>query len=455
MLEEKLNKIFKAYDIRGIYLKEIDENIAYELGRAFVLFLRKKAPKINIVVAQDNRSSSLKLKKALCKGIIETGANVIDIGLAMTPMFYFANAFYKVDGGISVTASHNPPEYNGFKLVREKAIPISGESGLKEIKKLVLQKATSLKRPKKQGKIFRKKVLQDYINFILKKVDRNKIKPKKIVIDTANAVAGIVVSAIFKKIKYKIYHLFAKLDGTFPNHPPNPVEPENLKALQKKVIRKKADFGIAFDGDGDRIIFIDENGKIVRADLITCLMAEILLRKKRGEKILYEIRSSNVVKETIKKLSGIPVISRVGHSFIKEKMRKENILFGGETTGHYYLRNHYFFEAPFFVIFKILEELSQTGKNLSELVKPFKKYFPSEFNLIIENKEKKMKELEKHFKGGKLSHLDGVRIDFPDWWFNVRLSQTEPLLRLIIEANTKKLLAEKKKEIINLIRSGR
>jgi len=445
----KINpNIFRAYDIRGIYPSEINEEAAYLIGRAFVRFLKKR--KLNIAVGRDNRLSSPQLFKALTKGIIDQGANVSNIGLSITPMLYWTCAHFKFDGGISITASHNPPQYNGFKFVREKAIPMSEKSGIKEIKNLVF--GSKFKTTKK-GKIIRKEVLKEYVKFNLKDFVIQEIKPFKIVIDTANAVPGIVIPEIFKKINCQIYHLFAELDGSFPNHFPSPHEEKNLKSLKREVLRKKADLGIAFDGDGDRVIFVDEKGKMIPGDLITGFLTSLILKENPGEKVLSDVRSSNAIRDVIREEGGIPVIGRIGHSFIKERMRKENIIFQGELNGHYYLRSHYFCEAPFFVIFKILEEMSKSRKNISELVKPFRRYYHSgEINFEVKNKKKVLKTLENKFqKGGKILKIDGLRIDFPDWWFNIRPSHTEPVLRLVVEAKTKKLMKEKKKELKALI----
>lgn len=453
------SSIFRAYDIRGIYPGEINANTAYLIGRAYVKFLNKKSPKI--VVGQDNRLSSPLLFKNLVQGIRDEGGNVIDIGLSTTPMLYFAVAYFKFDGGIEISASHNPSQYNGFKMVREKAIPISEKSGIKEIKNLVLKGFQSARRPlrepsfktTKKGKITEKAVLKEYVRFNLKKFDLKKTKPSKIIVDTANAVAGIVVPEIFKKTNCKIYHLYSKLDGSFPNHSPDPIIKENLRELQKQVLGKIANLGIAFDGDGDRVVFVDEKGQIIQGDFIIALLASMILKENPGEKILYDVRSSNIIKEVIEKAGGRPIMGRIGHSFIKEKMRKENIIFAGELSGHYYHKNHYFCESPFFVLLKILEEISLTRKSISELIKPYQKYFHSgEINFKVKNKEKKIKELEKRFKAGSTSCLDGLRVDFKNWWFNIRSSHTEPVLRLVVEAKTKKLMEEKKKELIALIK---
>lgn len=439
--------IFKAYDIRGIYPQEINEDTAYLIGRAFVKFLRKKNPRI--VIGQDNRLSSSALFKSLTKGIIDQGADVINIGLSTTPMLYFVVAQFKYDGGIEISASHNPAQYNGFKLVREKAIPISGESGIKEIKEMVLK--GEFKEAEK-GRIIKKEVLKNYINFNLKGINLNKLKPLKIVIDTANGVVGILVPQIFKKVNGRVFHLYSKLDGHFPNHSPDPLKKENLEVLSNTIKRKKADLGAAFDGDGDRIIFLDEKGKIIPGDLITALLAKLILKENPGEKILYDVRSSNIVKEVIRENKGISLISRIGHSFIKEKMRNENIIFAGEFSGHYYYKSHYFFECPIFILLKILEVISQAQKPFSQIIKPFQKYFHSgEINFKVKEKEKILKKLEKKFKSGQILKIDGLRVNFKDWWFLVRPSNTEPVIRLVVEAKMRKLMKEKVRQIKSII----
>ncbi len=444
----KINsKIFKAYDVRGVYPNEINEETAYAIGRAFVLFLKKKNPKI--VIGRDNRFSSPILFKNLSKGIIEQGGDVVDIGLSITPMLYFAAGHFNYDGGIQITASHNPSQYNGLKMVRDNAISISGQSGLKEIKKIAMK--GNFKKAKK-GKIYKKKILKDYIDFNLKRFDLKKIKPLRVVVDTANAVSGILIEDLFKKTNLKVSHLFKELDGSFPNHPPDPLKKENLRALYREVKLLNADLGVAFDGDGDRVVFMNELGKQVPGDLITALMAELTLKERKKGKIIYDLRSSNIVKETIKNMSGRPVISKVGHSLIKNKMRKEGIFFAGEFSGHYYYDDDYFSECPIFVLFKILEEISETGKSFSQIIKPFQKYFHSgEKNFKIKDKEKTLKILEQNFKSGKLLKLDGLRVDFDDWWFLVRASNTEPLIRLVVEAKTKTTMDEKIKEISKII----
>jgi len=440
----KINpNIFKAYDIRGVYPEELDEEAAYLIGRAYIQFLKKKNPKI--VVGQDNRLSSPSLFNALTLGMIEQGANVIDIGLSTSPLLYWACAFLEFDGGINITASHNGAQYNGFKMERERAIPISENSGMKEIRKLVMEGKF---KSETRGEITKKEVLKEYIQFNLQGFDLKKIRPLEIVVDTANAVTGILFPEIFQNANCQTYHIFSELDGRFLNHQPDPLKKENLRALSITVRSRKADFGIGFDGDGDRVIFVDEKGESVEGDTITALMAEIILKEKPGEKIIYDVRSSNVVKETIEREAGKALIERIGHSYIKERMRKENAIFAGEMSGHYYHRDHFFCECPFFVIFKILEKMSQDLKPFSEMISPFKKYFSSgEINFKVKDKEIMLKGLEKNPPGGgekgKILKMDGLRIDFKDWWFLVRPSNTEPLLRLVIEGKSRELVEEK------------
>lgn len=437
--------IFKAYDIRGIYPSDINEDIAYRIGRVFCRVLGKSNPKI--VVGMDNRLSSRALREKLVQGILDSGADVVDIGLATTPMFYFAVANYDFDGGIIVTASHNPAAYNGFKLVREKALPMSGETGIQEIKKLV---GLPLPEAKNRGKRLSKDVLADYINFNLRGQNLAELKPLKVVVDTANAVPGLVISEIAKKMPCEIIHISKKLDGSFPNHSPDPLIKDNLKDLIAAVKEKKADMGVAFDGDGDRIVFVDEKGKPIPGDLIIALLASIILKESPGEKILYDVRSSNIIAEVVRKAGGVPIIYRIGHSFIKEKMKEEKIAFGGEFSGHYYSREHYFCEAPLFVMLKVLAAVRQ--KKASEVIISYQKYFHSgEINFKIENKDETIKKLKEEYSDGRFLEIDGLRVDYQDWWFLARASNTEPVLRLVIEAKTAKLLAEKKKELSALI----
>jgi phosphomannomutase len=439
-------KIFKAYDIRGIYPEELNEKDAYKIGAAFAIFIKKISNKENpqIVIGRDNRKSSDFLFEEYKKGIIYQGADVIDIGLSATPTMYFAVAEYNYDGGINITASHNPKQYNGLKMVRDCAIPLSETSGIQEIKEIVLN--GNFIKSEKEGKVIQKKINEEY-------VCSNSVPDKfnlKVVVDTANSVSGVLVPQMFKNVN--LIHIFSDLDGDFPNHEPDPLKKENVELLQKKVIEEEADIGIAFDGDGDRVSFVDEEGRIVSSDLILAFVSSIALKDFKGSKVLYDIRSSNIIRETVEAMGGEAIPSRIGHSFIKETMRSKDIILGAEYSGHYYLKyNDNYFEAPYFVIFYILKEMQNTGKTLSELIKPFRVYFHSgEINFKAENKEEVMEKIKDKYKDGKLSYIDGLRVDFNDWWFSLRASNTEPVLRLVVEAKNEELMKEKVEEITAL-----
>jgi len=440
-------KIFKAYDIRGIYPEEINEVVSFKIGAAFAVFIKKVSNKENpqVVVGRDNRKSSDILFNELSKGIISQGVDVIDIGLSATPVFYFAVANYNYDGGINITASHNPKQYNGFKLVREDAIPLSEVSGIEEIKEMVI--ADNFSVIEKEGKIINKDVSSDYIVINKEKEDFN----LKIVVDTANSVSGVIVPEIFNQTN--LIHIFSELDGDFPNHEPDPLKKENIEEIRNKVVEEGADLGVAFDGDGDRVFFIDEKGEIISSDIILSLISSIIIRESKGSKILYDLRCSNIVRETIESLGGEAIISRVGHSFIKALMREKGIIFGAEYSGHYYSKQgNGYYESPYFVIFTILKEIKKTGKKLSELIESFKKYYHSgEINFKVEDKEKIINKIKEKYSDGKLLTIDGVRVDFEDWWFSVRSSNTEPILRLIVEGRTREIMEEKLKEIKDII----
>lgn len=453
--------IFKAYDVRGKYPKEINEEIAYKIGRAVARFLifetqdksfRLRSQRINhLVIARDNRLSSEDLAKVLIEGIRDEGIDVIDIGLATTPMFYFSAIKWKADGGVMITASHNPKEYNGFKIIRNKAMSVGENTGLQEIKKLV--KKNKFQTKPDRGRLEKREILQEYINHNLDFIHLGNIQPLKIVADTANGTAGLVVPELFKHIPLvKLIHIFSELDGNFPNHAPdpNPSHPETIQAIQQKVLSEKADLGMAFDGDGDRIIFVDENSRVINPDLIAAIIIHYYF--KNAGKILYTVVASRIVKEEIENNHNNPICSKVGHTFIKEKMEKEKITFGAESSGHYYFKNKSVLESPLTALLMVIEIISKTGKTFSELIKPFQKYYLDRINFKTKRPQKIIKRIENKFKkSAKTSHLDGLTIESPDWWFNIRPSNTEPVIRLTIEAQTEDLLEEKKKEISKLV----
>jgi len=440
--------IFKAYDVRGIYPEQLNEDIAYKIGRAFVEFLKCK----NVVIGRDMRLSSGLLFKALAEGITDQGADVIDIGLSTTPMLYFSVANHGFDSGLMVTASHNPKEYNGIKFTREKAIPISDATGIKEIEKLV--EKNNFKKPEK-GRIIKKDVLKDYINFVLSFVNLKNIKPLKVVMDASNGMAGMIAPKIFEKINIEIIPMYFELDGSFPNHQSNPLILENRRDIMKKVVDEKADLGIAWDGDADRCFFIDEKGRFLQGDFITGLLAKNILKKHPNAMILYDLRASWFVKDIIEKNGGRSRMCRVGHSFFKQYMRDENAIFAGEVTGHYYYKyNDFYIDNGMIPALQMIELISIKNKSFSEILKPAENYFISgEINSEVEDKKAVMKNLEQEFSDGKIFHMDGVSVEYDDWHFNVRPSNTEPLLRLNLEAKTKEKMEEMRDKILKIIRS--
>lgn len=435
--------IFKAYDVRGIYPLQINEKIVYNIGKAFVDVTKTK----QVLIARDMRASGEKLYNALVKGVTEQGANVINIGLTSTPMFYYAVNKLNAETGIIITASHNPTEYNGLKLVRRGAEPISEKTGIEEIKKRVEDK--DYKNVDREGKIRKADVVKDYIKYV--KSYAEEIKDLKVVIDCGNGMAGKTITCLLKSYNIKLVSLYPELDGSFPNHEANPFKEENTKDLQKKVIEEKADIGFAFDGDADRVLIIDEKGRRVPGDITTALIAKQILSKSK-EKILYDLRSSKAVPKLIEDNGGTPVISRVGHSFIKETMRREDIAFAGELSGHYYFKNNFYTDSAAIPVVMILSLLTKEKKKVSELVKNIGKYYHSgEINYEVKDKKAVIKKVQEHYKDAKINHIDGVTIEYKNWWFNLRKSNTEPVIRLNLEADRKTLMKKKIKEVTKLI----
>lgn len=475
-----LDKIFKAYDVRGIYPEEINEDVACRIGKATVDFLLSKIPAesfklktkraINLVVGRDNRLSSESLAQELIKGIRDQGANVIDIGLSTTPMFYFSVVGLNGDGGIMVTSSHNPKEFNGFKIVGREAMPIGGDSGLSEIKNKT--KENVFIKPEKRGILKTKEMINNYIVSVLEFSHIGKIRPCKIVVDTSNGVAGIVIPKLLPKIseyfvggQLGLIHICGKLDGSFPNHEPDTSRPENLRQLQEKVLSEKADLGIIFDGDADRILFVDEKAEIIDPDFIGALLVHHFF--KSNGKIIFTPVASRILKEEIEDSGSIPLCSRVGHTFIREKMRSEEASLGIESSGHYYLRNNYCLDSPLVIFLMVIEIMSKTRTPLSVLIDYYKKYCQEEMNIHIKNIESLapstiqpiFEKLVSYFSENlsdqsikpSICRIDGLKIIFSDWWFNLRASNTEPILRLTIEAVNKELLEEKKQELLFLL----
>lgn len=440
--------IFKAYDIRGKYPEEINEETAYLIGRAFVSFLKCR----EVVVGRDARTSSPAIYSALVKGITEQGADVVDIGLATTPLFYFAIANYSHESGIMITASHNPKQYNGLKLCRKKAVPIGGDTGIMDIKKIAEE--GRFPEPEKKGAVRKKSPVEDYAEKALSFADIGAMKPLKVVVDAGNGMVPVVFPKITEKLPIKAVELYFEVDCSFPNHEANPSKEESTAELRKRVVEEKADFGVAFDGDADRVAFVDEKGNQVPSDLMTALIARHLLEKNRGEKVLYEVRSSWAVRDEIKKSRGKPVLWKAGHALIKEKMRKENIFFGGEKSGHYFYREFWYADSAIITFIHVLNILSKSGKKLSELIEPVKIYFDSgEINFEVKEKDKAINKVEGTFKkeAKNIMHIDGLTMEFEDWWFNLRKSNTEPLIRLNLEAKTTKKMEEMREKLKKVI----
>lgn len=448
----KINpEIFKAYDIRGVYPTDINENTVYNIGRAVIAFTRARS----VVVGHDIRLSSEALEKAFLRGLIDQGADVIKIGLSTTPMVYYASGTLPVDLGVIITASHNPAKYNGLKICRQFAVPIGEGSGMEEIKALAVNSVFT--DVKKKGKIsnhleFKEHYFKHIKRFFNPPTTKNKIK---IVFDFANAM-GIFDKPVFEELKDYIepIYLYDNFDGKFPNHEANPLKTNTLEAIQKKVTETGADLGAAYDGDADRVGFIDETGAIIPMDFITALIAGEILKKHRGGLVLVDVRSSNAVSEYIEKAGGKTHLCRVGHSLIKKQMRDEKAVFAGELSGHYYFDENYKAELSSLAVIMIINLINGSGKTLSKLVKPLKKYYHSkEINSKVTSADEVFLRLKEKYARGNVNGLDGVRIDFEDWWFNVRASNTEPVIRLNLEAKTKKLMEEKRDEVLEIIRS--
>ncbi len=435
--------IFRSYDIRGIYPDEINEDIVYKIGLALVRLF----PDVEeFCVGRDARTSSPQLFSALTRAITESGRDVVDIGLVSTPMAYFASGRYGFGCTVQITASHNPKQYNGMKICREQAIALSYETGIGEIEKLVTSGNLEVQKAPLPGKIRELDIIKDYIDHLLKFVQVD--KEIKLVLDASNGAVGPVAVELFRHIpQVKLYPLCVEPDGRFPNHSPDPMKDEAIKLLREKVLEVKADIGAIFDADGDRVMFIDEKGHRISSDMITALIAIEVLLNEPGAHIVYDLRSSKVVPEVIKENGGVPVITRVGHAYIKETMRKHDAPFGGELSGHYYFRDNYFADSGLLALIKVLNIISQDQRPVSQIVSSIRKYHATgEINFKVSDPDRVLAEVESYFSQfspREVMKLDGLTMDFGDWWFNLRKSNTEPLVRLNLEANTEELMREK------------
>jgi phosphomannomutase len=447
-----IEKVYKAYDIRGVYPDPLNEEIAWKTGHATAQFLRmnlaglaKADPRMNmIIVGRDMRTSSPSLSRALIEGILATGTNVIDIGMIDTPQIYFAINHLGCCGGIQVTASHNPAQYNGFKISGIEARPVGENTGLNEIKRL----ATNIRKgPSAQmGRVETMDLSRPYKSHVLQFLKLN--RPLKVVVDCSNGMAGKFVPTIFVgQPQLQIIPINLEITGTF-KHEPNPLVDSNLRELQEAVLSHAADFGVCFDGDADRCIFVDEQAKIVRCDILTAFLAKDFLRKSAGSTIVYDLRSSRVVREEIVNAGGVPKRERVGHVFMKKALADSHGVFGGELSGHFYFRDNFKTDSGAIVFATTCSVLSNYDMPLSQILKPLQRYYSSgEINYEVHDKDGAIKKLAERYKDASVDYLDGITIEYDTWWFNVRKSNTEPLLRLNLEANTADLLKKKLEEV--------
>ncbi|HVZ19877.1 MAG TPA: phosphomannomutase/phosphoglucomutase [Vicinamibacterales bacterium] len=444
--------IFKAYDVRGLYPGEINEQVARQIGRGFVAYLGAK----QIGVSRDMRLSSPALAAAFIEGARAQGADVIDYGMLGTDMLYYAVVKDNLEGGAQITASHNPKQYNGIKMVREGAQALSGDAGIGDIRDMIA--SDRLPAPAaRPGSLRSHNILPQYIEKVLSFVDLSIIKPFDVVLDAGSGMGGLVAPALFDRLPCRTTRLCFQIDGSFPNHEANPLIEENRQDITAEVIRQKADVGIAWDGDADRCFFIDGDGEFIPGDFVTALLAEAFLLKHPGATIIYDLRASHAVKDVVARYGGRALMNRVGHAFIKQRMRQENALFAGEVTGHYYFRDFSYADNGFIPALLILELMSKKNQSLRELLRPYReKYFISgEINTKVAGMQevpRKLAAIEARYADAAIERLDGISIEYPDWHFNVRGSNTEPLLRLNLEARTPEMMERKRDEVLELIR---
>ncbi len=444
-------KSFKAYDIRGKAPSELNTDLAYKIGRAYASYLGAK----KIVIGHDVRKSSGELSEALAKGLTDSGTDVIDIGLCGTEMIYFGTPHLNADGGIMITASHNPPEYNGMKFVKRASVPVGYDSGLNEIEKMILKNDVGVK-SKNPGKVFTADIMEDFISNLRQFYDAGKIKPLKVVVNAGNGCAGLSLNAIEGDLPVKMIKIFNEPDPDFPNGVPNPLLPENRQTTIDAVKKNNADLGVAWDGDYDRCFFFDEKGNFIEGYYIVGLLAKSILKKYPGEKIVHDPRLTWNTLEVVGKAGGEAVQSVSGHAFIKQKMREVNAVYGGEMSAHHYFRENSYSDSGMIPFLLIMQLMSEENKKLSELVGAMIEAYPcsGEINSTIDNPQEKLREIDKKYPGGKRDHSDGLSVEYDRWRFNLRISNTEPIIRLNVESRAdKKLMEEKTEELLKTIRS--
>ena len=442
----ELGPIFKAYDVRGVVPDELDEERARAIGAAFAEWSGIGS----VAVGRDCRISSPALAAAVSEGVVSRGADVIDLGLSSTDLLYFASGSLEV-AGVMLTASHNPPAYNGLKFCLPGARPVGQDTGLVEIRDVAENMSFGV--APGRGSVTERDLLDAYVEHVLSFVDVEAMRPLTVVADTANGMGGLVVPPVFEHLPITLVHLFPELDGTFPNHPADPIDPENLRDLQRAVLERGADVGLAFDGDADRVFLVDERAEGVSGSDVTALVAAAILDRHPGETVVHNLICSWAVPEVIREHGGVPVRTRVGHSFIKQVMAETGAIFGGEHSGHYYFRENYRADSGLIAAVMVLEQLSRADAPLSRVLAPYRRYRSSgEINSRVLDQDDKIEEIARTYADGGQDRLDGLTVEFEDWWFNVRPSNTEPLLRLNVEARTDELLQEKTAELLELIR---
>jgi phosphomannomutase len=443
-------KVFKAYDVRGLHGSELDEEGAYAIGRAYAEHFEPRT----MAVGRDMRVSAASMAEAVIRGAADGGADVLDLGLVGTEMLYHAVGSLGLEGGICVTASHNPKEYTGMKIVRRGALPVGGDSGLLDVRD---RAARGFGEVERRGEVRQHDIWPSFVEKVLSFVDLDAIRPLRVVIDAANGMAGAMLPPVLERLPVEAVRCYFEPDGTFPNHEPNPLLPENREFIIRTTRQEGADLGVAFDGDADRCFFVDDTGEFVPGDFVTALLAESILAKEGGGKVIYDVRASRAVPAAIEAAGGVPLINRVGHAFIKHRMRREDAVFAGEVSAHYYFRDFAQADSGVVPFLLMLELISRNGRKLSEILEPYRsRYFlTGEINTPVADVALKIQELKERYtaEGGRISHLDGVSVDFDDWHFNVRPSNTEPLLRLNLEALSEPLMEEKRDEVLALIRS--
>jgi len=440
--------IFKAYDIRGTVPDQLTADIAYRIGNSLAGYLKPQA----IAVGRDMRSSSDELFDGLASGILDRGVDVVDLGMISTDALYFAVGKFDYDGGVMITASHNPSNYNGFKVCRKNAEPLSGSEGLDIVAEDIANDRTE--KSGGRGTTIRKDIGKDFTEHVLNFIDTSVIKPFSLAIDAGNGMAGLTLPPVFEPLPCTITPLYYEPDGAFPNHPPNPIEKENLKDLQKVMAETGVDIGVAFDGDADRMFLLQKDGTPLGGDMVTALVADNILSRSPNETILYNLICSRAVPELISRRGGTPIRTRVGHAIIKPLMKKHNAVFGGEHSGHFYFRDNWFADSGLIALLVCLELLSKANRELGDILRDIDPYVRSgEINSRVSAMDEKINEVAAAFPDGDADRMDGLTVQYPDWWFNLRPSNTEPLLRLNVEAASRDLLDHKVKELLELIRS--